>query len=218
MTLLKDKDRDYLIKEFEGLTNPVKLMLFTNPDECEYCEDTQTIAEEVASLSDKVSLEVCNIEANQDVAARYGIQAFPAIVMLQDGPQPKDFGIRYFGIPAGYEFSSLVHDIVMVGKGETQLTEATKQWLAELKVPVHLQVFVTPTCPYCPQAVLLAHQMAMQSEMIRADMVEATEFPDLAMKYDVMGVPRTVINEDTFVEGAVPEAALLSKMKQALAI
>jgi hypothetical protein len=77
-----------------------------------------------------------------------------------------------------------------------------------------LQVFVTPTCPYCPPAVILAHKLAMESDLIRADMVEATEFPHLSMKYAVMGVPRTVINEDIHIEGAVLEAMLLEKLKQ----
>ena len=79
-----------------------------------------------------------------------------------------------------------------------------------------MQVFVTPTCPYCPQSVVLAHQMAIASPMVRADMVEATEFPQLAIKYQVMGVPRTVINETTYVEGAASEPMVLEKLQEAL--
>ena len=63
----------------------------------------------------------------------------------------------------------------------------------------------------------MAHKMAMASELVTADMVEANEFPHLSMKYNVMGVPRTVINEDTHVEGAVPEHMLLAKMQEAIA-
>src|SRR5690606_36762162 len=81
---------------------------------------------------------------------------------------------------------------------------------------VHLQVFVTPTCPYCPRAVVLAHAMAIASDRVRADMVEATEFPHLSMKYNVMGVPRTVINDREFVEGAVPEYMLVDAIRAAL--
>jgi len=82
---------------------------------------------------------------------------------------------------------------------------------------VHMQVFITPTCPYCSMAVVLAHQMAVASPMVRADMVEAMEFPQLAIKYQVMGVPRTVINETVHIEGAAPEAAVLEKLREALA-
>ncbi len=75
---------------------------------------------------------------------------------------------------------------------------------------------MTPTCPYCPQAVILAHQLAMASDQITADMVEISEFPHLAQKYQVQGVPRTVINEKWSLDGAAPEAMLVAKAKEAL--
>jgi glutaredoxin-like protein len=217
MALLNEKDRQYLIKEFQALQHPVRIILVTQKAGCEYCDDTHAIAEEVTGLSDRISLEMVDLDADKAIAERYGIARTPAIVLVRGDEPPRDLGIRYFGIPAGYEFTSLVQDILMIGSGESGLSAATKQWAAELKMPVHLQVFVTPTCPYCPQAVVLAHRLAMESDLIRADMVEATEFPELADKYDVMGVPRTVINEDFHIEGAVPEARLLAALKEAVA-
>ncbi len=218
MALLQDKDRQYLVKEFGALRNAVKLVLFTGGRDCQYCDETRQILEEVSGLSDQISLEVHALEGNRSIAQQHGIEQTPATIILQGSVEPRAYGIRYFGIPSGYEFTSLIHDILMVGSGESGLAEATKQWLAGLKMPIHLQVFVTPTCPYCPQAVLLAHKLAMESDLIRADMVEAMEFPDIAEKYEVMGVPRTVINEDTYIEGAVPEARLLQKLKEAVAV
>ena len=82
--------------------------------------------------------------------------------------------------------------------------------------PVHLQVFVTPTCPYCPRAVLTAFKFAMLNENITADMIEATEFQELSMKFNVQGVPKTVINDDWDIVGAVPEKMVLDKVKEAL--
>ncbi len=75
--------------------------------------------------------------------------------------------------------------------------------------PMHIQVFVTPTCPYCPRAVRLTHQFAMKSDLIRADMIESTEFPQLANRYEVMAVPKVVINDTIFSEGALPEPHFL---------
>jgi glutaredoxin-like protein len=218
MALLQDKDKQFLKGEFtKTLTRPVKLVVFTQTFECDYCRETRQIAEEIAELSPKISIEVHDFVAQKELAAQYGVEQIPATVILLGGDKPKDYGIHYYGIPAGYEFTSLIQDILMVGSGETGLSDTTKQWAARLTKPVHLQVFVTPTCPYCPPAVLLAHKLAMESDLIRADMVEATEFPHLAMKYSVMGVPRTVINEDFHIEGAVPEAMLLEKMREAVA-
>jgi alkyl hydroperoxide reductase subunit AhpF len=104
----------------------------------------------------------------------------------------------------------------MVSTGETGLSDATRKQVAALESPVHFQVFVTPTCPYCPRAVLLAHQLAMESELVRGDMVEAIEFPHLSNKYQVQGVPRTVINETVHIEGAMPEAMIMARLEEAV--
>lgn len=218
MGLLSEKDQEHLTKEFAGLQKPVKLIVFTQEFECQYCRETRQIAEEVAALSANIAVELYDFIADQEIAEQFNIDKIPATIVMIGGDEPKDYGIRYFGIPSGYEFSSLIHDILMVGGGESDLAAETKQWLSELKEPLHFQVFVTPTCPYCPQAVLLAHKLAMESDLVTADMVEATEFPDLSMKYGVMGVPRTVINDSTHIEGAVPEQMLLTKLREAAAV
>ena len=130
----------------------------------------------------------------------------------EDGAEDVDYGIRFYGIPSGYEFVSLLEAIKLVGGAAPSLSPATLQALETLTEPLHLQVFVTPTCPYCPRAVVLAHQMAFASSLVQADMVEATEFPQLSMKYNVMGVPRTVVNEEIHIEGAVPEPMLVARL------
>ena len=216
MALLSARDQEHLRREFQKLTQPVKLVVFTQAMECEYCRETRQIVDEVASLSDKIQVEVHDFVADAAVAEALGVDKIPAIALLADGPTPRDYGIRYYGVPAGYEFSSLVEDIVMVSQGESGLSAATKAKLAALDKPLHLQVFVTPTCPYCPRAVRLAHQMAVESPLVRADAVEAIEFPHLANKYSVMGVPRTVINETVHLEGAAPEPMLMQKVLEAV--
>ncbi len=216
MSLLNDDTRNQLTEMFQSLQKPVKLVVFTQEFECQFCAETRQIAEELAALSDKLSLEVYDFTADKELAEQYGIDKIPATILV-DAAADKDFGIRYYGVPSGYEFSSLIHDVMMVSEGDPQLSYEMKHWLEELKTPVHLQVFVTPTCPYCPQAVLLAHKLALASDLVQADMVEATEFPHLSNKYQVMGVPRTVINETVFQEGAVPELMLLEKLKEAVA-
>jgi glutaredoxin-like protein len=217
MGLLNDDIRQQVRDEFDKLSHPVKLVMFTQAMECQYCSETRELVEEVADLSDKIGLEVYDFVADEEIVEQYDIDKIPAVAIVADGEDAKDYGIRLYGIPSGYEFSTLIADIVMVSNRESGLNETTKQYIRELESPLHMQVFVTPTCPYCPQAVRLAHMMAMESDKVVGDMVEATEFPHLSQKYQVMGVPRTVINEDTFVEGAVPEMMLIEKVKQSLA-
>lgn len=216
MALLQESDRKVLEEKFAELTNPVKVVVFTQEMECQYCKETRQLAEEVAELSDMITLETYDFVAHKEIAEQYNVDKIPATIIMTGGDAPKDYGIRFFGIPSGYEFASIIEDIMMVGEGETGLSGEMKAWVAELDSPVHMQVFVTPTCPYCPQAVLLGHKLAMESDMITADMVEAIEFPHLSNKYAVQGVPRTVINETVHMEGAAPEPMLLAKLKQAV--
>ena len=116
MALLKDRDKQHLQEEFtKRLKNPVKLVVFTQTIACDFCEQTEQIAQEIASLSDKITVEVYNFVADKAVADQYGVDKIPATVI--EGEQ--DYGIRFFGIPSGYEFSSLIEDIMMVSSGES---------------------------------------------------------------------------------------------------
>jgi glutaredoxin-like protein len=217
MALISEKDAQHLRSEFEkSMVDPVKLVMFTQEFECQFCGETRAIAEEIASLSDKITVDVKDLVADKPTAESYGVDKIPAIAVIRvERDTEADYGIRFYGIPSGYEFTSIVEDILSVSKADSGLQPRTREALAGITVPVHMQVFVTPTCPYCPQAVRLAHQFAMESELITADMVEAIEFPHLANKYHVQGVPRTVINDTTHQEGAVPEPLLLAKLLEA---
>lgn len=216
MALLSEQDAIAVREQFDqALTQPVKMVMFTQAFECTYCRETKQILEEISELSDLISLEVHDFESEGEIARQYGVDKIPGTVVLgpsQNGADEQDYGIRFFGIPSGYEFVSLLEAIKLVGGGALALSEATLDKLANLTEPLHMQVFVTPTCPYCPRAVVLAHQMAYASDKVTADMVEATEFPHLSYKYQVMGVPRTVINEDVHIEGAVPEPMLVARL------
>lgn len=216
MSLLSEKDRDYLQNEFQSLKQPVKLLVFSQEHECQYCRETRELTEELSTLSPKITTETVRFGPESATAKQYNVDKIPAIVLLADGPQPVDYGIRFYGIPSGYEFSTLIEDIMMVSSGDSGLTPEIKTQLRQLEQPVHMQVFITPTCPYCPQAVHLAHQMAMESPHVRADMVEAIEFPHLSNKYQVMGVPRTVINDAYHLEGAAPAKMVIAKIQEAI--
>jgi glutaredoxin-like protein len=201
MGLIEDKDREQLTRLFAGLENPVKILHFTQEHECQMCKMTRELLEEVAGLSDEISMEVHDFVADKALAEQYKVDKIPGTVLMGD----EDYGIRFYGIPAGYEFTTLIEDIVDVAKRDSHLPEDVKAELIKVDQPVHLQVLISPTCPYCPAAVRTAHRFAMASANITADMVETSEFPHLAVKYNVQGVPHTVINEDHSVIGPKPE-------------
>jgi glutaredoxin-like protein len=165
------------------------------------------LVEELASHSGgKVKTEVYDLVRDAAKAQSLGVDKIPAIALLGAGGE--DRGIRFFGIPAGYEFMSLLEALEVVSRGDSGLSLETREKLKALKDPLDLQVFVTPTCPYCPRAVLTAFRFAMESKLVTAAMVEATEFPQLANRHQVSGVPHTVIGESPQpMIGAYPEAA-----------
>lgn len=142
MPMIQAKDRDYLTKEFAAkLTGPVKLVMVTQEHECQFCKETRQLVEELAELSDKVTAEVYDFVADAEKIEPYAIARIPAIAVIG----AKDYGIRFYGIPSGYEFTSLIQTILMVSSGQSGLKDATKKALAELKKDLHVQVFGTPT-------------------------------------------------------------------------
>jgi glutaredoxin-like protein len=211
---LDDNIKAELKKQFEILTKKVKIIFFTQELECQYCKETRAILSELVEVSDKLTLEIKNFIVDKADAEKYGVDKIPATVILDENG--KDYGIKFYGIPSGYEFASLLEDIKMLGTGNTGLPQEIENEIKKIDSDIHMQVFVTPTCPYCPQAVVTAHKFSYLNDKIKGDMVEATEFPHLSNKYNVRGVPRTVINESTFIEGAAPEQMVLDKVKEAL--
>jgi glutaredoxin-like protein len=202
MSLLPDDKKELLRNEFkEKLVDPVHLVMFTQEMECRYCTETRSLVQEMATLSDKISADIFDFVADVQKAQEYGIDKIPAIAVIGK----IDHGVRIFGIPYGYELQTLVDAITTVSRGTTDLSDKTKEIVKDIRNPVHIQVFVTLTCPHCPTAAAIAHKLAVQSDMIRADVIDAQEFPALAQKYSVIGVPKIVINETVEFTGAFNE-------------
>jgi glutaredoxin-like protein len=219
--LLDDKIKDQ-VKEFFGeLDKPVKIVFFgSGQQNCDYCSETLGLLNEIAELSELISIESFDFEENQDIAQQYNIDKVPMTVIAgMKKEEIIDYGIRLSGIPAGHEFTTLINDLVMVSKQDSGLSPAIREKLSKLENSVKLQVFVTPTCPYCPQAVILAHQMAMESQFVTGEMVEAMEFAELSSQFNVSGVPHTIINSGSGeVVGAVPESRLMVEIEKALSL
>ncbi len=212
--LLNTEISNQVKEAFNQLDQEVEVLFFGRQEDCEYCDQTLQLIEEVTNLSDKLSLTIFDVEVNPDQAAKFNVDKTPGLVITgRESDQIIDFGIRYAGVPSGHEFSSLIQDIILVSGRDSRLSQQTRELLSQVTEPVSLQVFVTPTCPYCPQAVILAHQMAMESPMVQAEMVEAMEFPELSSRHGVSGVPQTTINDGAgHLVGAVPEQKLLAEI------
>lgn len=204
MALLSEQDRQTVRGHLAVVEVPVRLLFFTQtfgaPDTVMIAKQ---VLDEIVSLNDQLSLEEVNFVLEQDRARQYGVEQIPTIVLLKGG---QDTRIRFLGAPAGYEFMSLIEAVILAGTNDSGLTPESRALVAEhVTAPLDIQVFVTPTCPHCPRAVTLAHRLAVESPLITASCVEATEFMDLSRKFRVTGVPKTIVNGSIEILGALPE-------------
>lgn len=200
MPEIMDQETKDKIKElFGSITEPVRIIYFSSEKNCPYCRDQRFLLEEVVRLSNKLQLVAYDFDKDLEPAKQYRVDKVPATILAGK----REYGIRFFGFCAGHEFTSLINALVLVGGGETDLNPELVKMIRSIRTPVHLEVMVTLTCPYCPQSVYAAHQLAFVNENITADMVEASEFPELSKTYDVSGVPKTMINGRAGFTGAM---------------
>ena len=220
MAIISENDKKDLKRRLKKeLKSDVTIRLFTQkasvltipgrPD-CPYCAQTQQLMEEVVGLSPKLKLEVFDFYGQPEEAKAHGVEHIPAIVLGANG----NSNVKYYGIPSGYEFATVLDGIINISKGVSYLSVDTRKALRKVNQPVHIQVFVTPNCPHCPRAAALAHSMALENVLIKADVVEAQEFPTLSQRYSVRSVPLTVINGTIRVLGAVSESDLVSRIAE----
>jgi alkyl hydroperoxide reductase subunit AhpF len=135
-----------VLQVFEDLKEPVTILFFGSAAQCEFCEETVQLLTEVTALSDLLVLEVHDLEEESELASQYHVDKAPGFVIAGGrGEEIIDFGIRYYGVPAGSEFGALINDLLTVSKRESGLSEETLSFLAGLKEPVHLMIFSTPT-------------------------------------------------------------------------
>ncbi len=203
MPLINDEYRKLLTTEFQKiLVHDVKLIVFVKEgDDCKYCTETVTLCNELTELDKKITCEV--VMENDPLVSKHSIEKYPAIIVTGNGIE--DSRVRYYGIPSGYEFSTLIEDIEAVSRTDKEIDESALAKISKIDKPVKIKVFVTPTCPYCPRAVKIAHKFAIANPNIIGEMIETHEFQEDASKFGVSSVPHIVINDDVQFVGALPE-------------
>jgi len=215
------KDQEAIRTKFaQELSGPVKIDYFTQKEldiivpgrePCATCKPTREMLRELAALSDLVSLRVHYFEDEREEAARFGVERIPGIVL-----RGRDTAIlKLYGMPGGTEFPSFVDTIVDVSGNAVLLSQESVKSLRKVKQDIRVKVFVTPTCPYCPGMARAAFQMSLANPRVKAEVIQADEFPELAQRYNVRAVPLTVIEDRIAVPGAVPEKALVEQVLKA---
>jgi len=202
-----------VLKEMQG--NVELLFLKGNTPACRFCDVIEQLLKELEELSDgklKVKIEETTPEEAKE---KYGVGAIP-VIEIRGNNKGK---MRFYGIPSGHEFAAFLASIVEASKDKTEeIPEELIKDVEENFPPLHIKVFVTPSCPYCPMMARLAHALAMASPKVTGEVWEAEEHYEEANKYNVMAVPTTVVNEKAILKGAMPPDVFLHKLKHDLGI
>jgi len=144
--LLNDQITKQIQEVFSGLKDPVEMVFFSAEQNCQYCNETRQLAEEVSALSDKITLYTYDLKKDAEIAQTFGVDSAPyLIVAVKDDEGIKDQGVHFRGIPSGHEFTSFIQAILIVSSRDSGLSEQTRAFLRSLVKPISLQVFVTPT-------------------------------------------------------------------------
>jgi glutaredoxin-like protein len=166
--------------------------------------------EDLTSLSPKLHLKTYDFFSQIQEREEYGVEQVPAIVMeVNGGPQ-----LTFYGLPGGYEFAAFLDVLNNLSRDVSPLSPDARRKLRRVNRPVHIQIFVTPSCQYCPVMVRMAQAMAVENRLIKADVVEVQEFPNLARRHKVSSVPKTVINDVMQLMGVQTEDQMLEKVME----
>ena len=204
---LREMDRSFRAR----LTGTVGVLLFTSGSGGPYCAQARQLLEEVASLSEKIRLEVLDVGEARERAVGLAVEETPTIVVVA----ANGANLYYVGVPAGHQLRCLVEDVIDASRGRAEIDGEARRIIGRVDRETVIRVFVTPFCPYSPRVVRAAHRFALENPRIRALMVESLEFPELAARYGVVGVPRTVINEGPGFDGAPSEREFAERVLRA---
>ena len=212
MAVLDKSNLDSLTTKFEShLNSTVSLRLFTQTNsgliipsrKCDTCITTQKLLTEISNISNKINLEIIDFYNNDNPSTELTIDRIPATVIGQSGRA------IFYGMPSGYEFSTLINSIINSSLDSQNLNEGLIKKLAVIQNPIHIKVFVTPSCKYCPKIAELSLSLAMQFSTIKTEIIEIQEYPDLADNYGISSVPVTVINDKIQLDGQISSDTLV---------
>ncbi len=208
--LIDDESRKQLQERFnDELNSEVIIDLFIGSENAEYVEFTEKVLSELSEINSKIKINTFDIKS--DEAKKRDLKTSPTLTIGWD----KGYKIEYWGAPAGYETGGFIETLLLVSQDKSGFPEAILENINHIDKDLKLYSFVTPTCPYCPQSVMLNHRLALaKKENIRSICVEANENMELSQKFNVSSVPQQNINDDinSTTVGAQPEDSYIDQV------
>lgn len=204
--VLSDSDKTEIKKMLANMNSKVDILLFTSESGCFSCSKTETLMKEFDQLSDKISLKVYDTDKDKDMATKYNIELVPAIVVIGK----EDYGIKHYGFPGGTEFNPLLEVIISSSMESPKVSEEIGKKINTISNPVEVKIFVTPTCPYCPDVVRGAYYYSLVSDKVSTVTIMSNEFEEYSKNYKINAVPTIVFNEEFSKEGQMTEETFVN--------
>jgi thioredoxin reductase (NADPH) len=212
----KDSEKEIKIKFEAGLKGDIDVLLFTSdimdpklPQIKEINDFTREFITELSGIDGRIKLTEKTLSSPEGLELE--VKTSPTIFI----GKAKGYNIEYNGAPLGHEASSFIETLCHASAGVTDLEEGLKKLLAAVDRKTKIQVFVTPTCPYCPKQVVLANKIAIETKgMVYSECVESLENQSLATVYNVSSVQQQVINGDfdSVSVGVQPDKAFVMQL------
>ena len=198
--LLTEKNRTEISFLIGDLKSKVNILAFYSEESCPTCHVTIQYVEEICELSEDLNLYKFEKTKHPEIFKKYKISKVPALIVSDS--ESFNSGIYFYGIPSGYEIHSFIHAIRMVSGTENKIESEIIERIKRIDKMLHLEVFITPTCSFCPQAVINGHILAFYNDQITCDMIESTSMREYAKRFEISSDPVTIINGKTRINGS----------------
>ncbi|HMK65920.1 MAG TPA: FAD-dependent oxidoreductase [Thermodesulfobacteriota bacterium] len=194
---------------FDQLPRQIEVLLFSGKDRDEvFTQASRQVVKAASDLSKKIVFT--ELDLGHELATRYQVTEAPTILI-----DPSTVNIRWLGAPIGHETESFFLALHLVGHRRSGLSDQALQVLSEITEPRHIKLFVSLTCPYCPQQVKNGLQAAVEKpELISLEIIDVQAKPALAEKYKAYGTPTVFANEQLIAQGAQPEELFMASLKK----
>ena len=199
--------QEQLRRFFQAMPREIPLLLFCDPGKNEpFAEGTRQVIRAIREVTDKVSLREYTL--SHELAQKWGAITSPTLVFADES-----LHIRWLGAPVGHEVQSLMEALAIIGYRETGFSKPAAKTLAKLEEAREVKVFVSPSCPYCPQVVVNAVRAAVgRPELVSLQIIDIQANPDLADQYNAHSVPQAFANEKLIGLGAQPEELFVASL------
>ena len=194
---------------FEQLPNDIMLYLFTaKGQEDAFTHANRQVIRAFRELSARITLREYDLD--HELARKHNITSSPTLLIA-----PDMFNIRWLGAPMGEEARTLLETLILVGLGKSQLSDQSLKVIKKIDTPRHVKVFVSPTCPYCPQQAVNAVKAAVEApEYVSLEIIDIQSEPEIANQYAAQSVPQAFANDVLIGQGAQPEEVFLSSLQK----